>query len=53
MTKNENLKKIQKYSDLYKKNLIKFDEYVKIVTQSVNELSELNKSVKSLETYDN
>jgi hypothetical protein len=48
MTKNENLKKIQKYSDLYKKNLINFEEYSRIVNNSLLELKESNKHIKKL-----
>lgn len=47
-TKNENLEKIKKYSDLYKKNRINFDEYVKIVTNSIVELNESNKLTKKI-----
>ena len=47
-TKNENLEKIKKYSDLYKKNKINFDEYVKIVTNSIVELNESNKLTKKI-----
>ena len=47
-TKNENLEKIKKYSDLYKKNKINFDEYIKIVTNSIIELSESNKLTKKI-----
>jgi hypothetical protein len=47
-TKNENLSKIKKYSDLYKRNIITFDEYQKVVNQSINQLSESNKLTKKL-----
>lgn len=46
VTKNENLDKIKKYSDLYKKNRVNFDEYVRIVTSSIKELNESNKLTK-------
>lgn len=45
-TKNENLNKIKKCCDLYKKNIIGFDEYVRLVTTSIIQLNEINKSIK-------
>ena len=53
MTKNENLDKIKKYSDLYKKNRINFDEYIKVVTSSIVELNEKNKYLKNDKNYVN
>lgn len=47
-TKNQNLSKIKKYSDLYKKNLITFEEYVKLVSASMDQLSEANKFTKKV-----
>lgn len=45
-TKKENLETIKKYSDLYKKNRVNFEEYVKIVNKSIGELNESNKYLK-------
>lgn len=45
-TKNENLSKIKKYSDLYKKNLIIFDDYVKVINECLYQLNESNKFTK-------
>lgn len=48
MTKNENLATIKKYSDLYKRNIINFNEHQKVINQSLYELSESNKLTKKL-----
>ena len=47
MTKNEILKKIKKYSDLYKKNRVDFEEYLKIIKNSMVELNDLSKYTTS------
>lgn len=47
-TKNENLSKIKKYSDLYKRNRITFDEYVVLIGKCLEQLNENNKFTKIL-----
>lgn len=46
-TKNENLSKIKKYSDLYKRNRITFDEYIMTISGCILQLNEHNKFTKT------